>query len=55
MPAVRAIVRKSAADDYRFESVIMGIVTSAAFQSERAAPPPALKQASLITSAPTAP
>ncbi|HXR91069.1 MAG TPA: DUF1592 domain-containing protein [Steroidobacteraceae bacterium] len=55
MPAVRAIVRKSAADDYRFESVIMGIVTSAAFQSERTAPPPALKQASLITSAPTAP
>ncbi len=55
MPAVRAIVHKSAADDYRFESVIMGIVNSAAFQSERAAAPPALKQASLMTRSAAAP
>ena len=47
MPAVRSIVHTSAADDYRFESVVMGIVTSAAFQTERAAAPALLKQASL--------
>jgi hypothetical protein len=47
MPAVRAIVHTSAAEDYRFESVVMGIVTSAAFQTERATAPALLKQASL--------
>ena len=55
MPAVRAIVQQSAADDYRFESVIMGIVSSAAFQTERAVAPSLLKQASLGVSASTAP
>ena len=55
MPAVRGIVRNSAADGYRFESVIMGIVASAAFQSERAASTPALKQASLNATASTSP
>jgi hypothetical protein len=51
MPAVRAIVHSSAADDYRFESVVMGIVTSAAFRTERAASPAVLKQASLAATA----
>ena len=32
MPAIRAIVRSAAADDYRFESLIQGIVTSVPFQ-----------------------
>ena len=32
MPVVRAIVRDSARNDYRFSSVVMGIVTSAPFQ-----------------------
>jgi hypothetical protein len=31
MPAVRQVVRQSAADDYRFSSVVMGIVQSAPF------------------------
>jgi mono/diheme cytochrome c family protein len=31
MPAVRAIVRRAAADNYRFSSIVMGIVTSDAF------------------------
>jgi hypothetical protein len=31
MPAVREIVRRSAADDYRFSAVVMGIVQSAPF------------------------
>jgi hypothetical protein len=31
MPAVRAIVRRAAADDYRFSSIVLGIVTSDAF------------------------
>jgi Protein of unknown function (DUF1592)/Protein of unknown function (DUF1588)/Protein of unknown function (DUF1585)/Protein of unknown function (DUF1587)/Protein of unknown function (DUF1595)/Planctomycete cytochrome C len=32
MPAIRTIVRDSAADDYRFSSLIYGIVTSVPFQ-----------------------
>lgn len=55
MPAVRAIVHNAANDDYRFESVVMGIVSSAAFQTERAAAPGVLKQASLVTTASTTP
>lgn len=31
MPAVREVVRRSAADDYRFSAVVMGIVQSAPF------------------------
>ena len=49
MPTVRAIVRKSAADNYRFSSLVMGIVNSDEFrkskvpgpaQPPKAAPPP---------------
>jgi hypothetical protein len=36
MPAVRAIVRASASDDYRFSSLVRGIVTSVPFQMRRA-------------------
>jgi hypothetical protein len=32
MPAVRAIARRAAADDYRFESIVLGIVASDAFR-----------------------
>ena len=35
-PAVRAIVRNAARDDYRFSSLITGIVQSAPFQMRRA-------------------
>jgi hypothetical protein len=35
-PSVRAIVRASAASDYRFSSLILGIVNSAPFQTRRA-------------------
>ena len=34
-PAVRSIVRSSRADDYRFETVVLNIVTSAPFQMRR--------------------
>jgi hypothetical protein len=33
MPAVRAIVRDAAADNYRFSSIVLGIVKSAPFQN----------------------
>jgi hypothetical protein len=36
MPTVREIVRRSAADDYRFSSLVRGIVTSVPFQMRRA-------------------
>jgi len=32
MPAVRSIVRRAGADNYRFESVVLGIVSSDAFR-----------------------
>ena len=34
-PAVRAIVRRAAQNDYRLSSVVMGIVTSPSFQMRR--------------------
>jgi hypothetical protein len=36
MPAVRAIVRDAARDNYRFSSLVMGIVRSAPFQMRTA-------------------
>ena len=36
MPAVRTIVRSSAQDNYRFSSLVRGIVTSVPFQMRRA-------------------
>ena len=37
-PAVRAIERRAALDDYRFSSIVLGIVNSTPFQMRR---PPA--------------
>ena len=37
VPAVRAIVRAAARDDYRFSSIVMGIVESAPFQMRTSA------------------
>jgi hypothetical protein len=37
MPAVRSIVRRAATDDYRFESVVLGIISSDAFRKREAA------------------
>jgi hypothetical protein len=45
MPGVRAIVRSAATDNYRFESLVMGIVTSPTFQMGRAAAPVDVKTA----------
>jgi hypothetical protein len=39
MPTVRKIVRDSAKDNYKFSSIVMGIVRSTAFQSQRAPVP----------------
>jgi hypothetical protein len=39
MPVVRAIVREAAHNDYRFSSVVLGIITSAPFQMNRVAQP----------------
>jgi Protein of unknown function (DUF1592)/Protein of unknown function (DUF1588)/Protein of unknown function (DUF1585)/Protein of unknown function (DUF1595)/Protein of unknown function (DUF1587)/Cytochrome C oxidase, cbb3-type, subunit III len=36
MPTVRAIVRRAKADDYRFESIVLGIVASDAFRKREA-------------------
>ncbi len=46
MPEVRSIVRATAADNYRFESLVMQIVTSPEFQMARVPVPGGLKTAS---------
>jgi hypothetical protein len=38
MPAVRKIVRGAAADNYRFESIVRGVIASDAFRKREAAP-----------------
>jgi hypothetical protein len=45
MPAVREIVRRAAQDDYRFEAIVLGVVSSDAFRKREAAD--GLLQASL--------
>jgi hypothetical protein len=44
MPAVRSIVRSAEKDDYRFESIVLGIISSDAFRKREA---PDLRQASI--------
>jgi hypothetical protein len=39
MPAVRRIVRQAAADDYRFKSIVLGVVSSDAFRKKEFDPP----------------
>jgi len=51
MPGVRAIVRASTTDHYRFDSLVMGIVTSPSFQMARAVAPVEMKSAGLQTTA----
>jgi hypothetical protein len=50
MPTVRAIVHDSSASNYRFSSIVLGIVNSAAFQKRTTVAPsaadPAVRQAS---------
>src|SRR5437899_2379313 len=43
-PAIRAIMRAAAADDYRWSSMIQAIVKSTPFQMRRAAAPVAVKR-----------
>jgi len=40
MPTVRAIVRRAAPDDYRFSSLVLGIVESAPFKTRMKASGP---------------
>jgi hypothetical protein len=61
MPAVRRIVRSAAANNYRFESIVLGVVNSDAFRRrDSAAPLPVstvtqaanVNPASVVTQAP---
>ena len=54
MPAVRAIVRNAARDNYRFSSIVMGIVRSAPFQM-RTAPRETINAAAAQTAEPGVP
>ena len=44
MPTVRRIVRQAAADDYRFKSIVMGVVSSDAFRKREAGGTPSRRQ-----------
>jgi mono/diheme cytochrome c family protein len=56
MPAVRSIVRSAAANNYRFEELVLGVVNGSAFRRrEPAAPLPATKTANLSTNVSTSP
>ena len=44
-PVVRSIVRTAAAEDYRFQTLLMGIVESLPFQMRRSSGPPAVASA----------
>jgi hypothetical protein len=37
MPTVRSLVRQASKDDYRFESIVLGVVSSDAFRKREAA------------------
>jgi mono/diheme cytochrome c family protein len=50
MPTVRRIVREAKAQNYTFESIVMGVVNSDAFRRRAPSPAPALKTASIDTS-----
>jgi hypothetical protein len=39
MPSIRKIVRDAKRDNYKFSSIVMGIVTAPAFQSNLVEPP----------------
>jgi len=45
MPTIRGIVRRSASDNYRFESIVLGVVSSDAFRKRES--PDAIAQASI--------
>jgi len=47
MPRVRAIVRDATADNYRFESLVMNIITSPEFQKAKPAAPVDVKSAAV--------
>jgi Protein of unknown function (DUF1585) len=53
MPTVRRIVRQAAADDFRFKSIVLGVVASDAFRKREAeGVPAAARSASLGGRAP---
>src|SRR5690606_3899680 len=54
MPAVRAIVRAAAREDYRFESIVLNVVRSDAFQM-RQVPDPAIEDAATAGTAALSP
>jgi len=49
MPTVRRIVKQASADDYRFKSIVLGVVTSDAFRKREGDRDRTLQTASLAT------
>ena len=49
MPTVRRIVRQAAADNFRFKSIVLGVVASDAFRKREADPPPLARASARAT------
>jgi hypothetical protein len=49
MPTVRRIVRQAAADDDRFKSIVLGVISSDAFRKREADPPPLATASARVT------
>ena len=49
MPTVRKIVREAARDNYRFSSIVMGIVRSDAFRCGWSEPAPSVSSTAALT------
>jgi hypothetical protein len=52
MPTVRRIVREAAADNYRFKSILLGVISSDAFRKREADPPPLAPSSARATARP---
>jgi hypothetical protein len=52
MPTVRRIVRQAAADNFRFKSIVLGVITSDAFRKREVDPPPPAPASARTTARP---
>ncbi|MEO8256128.1 MAG: DUF1592 domain-containing protein [Acidobacteriota bacterium] len=53
MPTVRRIVRQAAADDFRFKSIVLGVISSDAFRKRESDPPSPTPASAQATAGPT--
>ena len=55
MPTVRRIVRDAAKDNYKFKSIVLGVISSDAFRKREVDPPPPVSSSARATARPAKP